>query len=389
MDSLTGVRLRRGRGAAEDRPDQAQARRMEIRRPLLADRPGRAHGRRARLRQAAPGQRAEGPNCVAVGGRAVRGEERREAGKWQGSSRCPRQRGERVTIMFSPSPHPFNFLRHWRPAQSAGGAVGGRKKMSAGSCLISVIIGVSILLISNTAPADKIPGTAYVGPQYYFTTEMDPIDLVFRSKPEQKVSTPPLERFRIPRAYIFFVPGKSRESGNKLPKKLSVNAVQIILTYPNGQPYSHTVRDYARTNGVSEATAAKKIRSRTMISRISVSKNNAYELSYLEPPRNEFAKKYEKPLGTYSGLARFKTGGSAEIYYASSDALVRKIQCWNSPEKALRNTYCKYYVVLNKRLVAWIDFVDFRVNGGIAFAEERIRVFKETICQYVRCDRKP
>jgi hypothetical protein len=272
--------------------------------------------------------------------------------------------------MFPPSPHPSKFHRQWRRLHLA-------------------VLGVFILLSSDLALADKIPGTAYVGSQYFFTTKMDVVDISLWPDLRKKAERPPVAKVKIPRAYIFYISRKPGTNRDPVPSSVDAKSVNIMLTYPDGLPYSHAIRNYRKEFDVSSWAAGKALRMLSYIAQINGVLGDAYKLSYLSVGPYNLSATEQNFLGTYLGMKRFTTGGSAEIYYASKNALIRKFKCWNSPEKARPEFYCTYWTVLNKHLIASVKFVDFRVHGGIAFAEERIRVFKETICRYVSCDRQP
>ena len=261
--------------------------------------------------------------------------------------------------------------------------------MSAGSYLISVILGVSILLISNIARADKIPRSPYIGPQYFFTTKMDPIDVALWPDLRIKADRPPVARFSLPRAYIFYVSRAADKSTKPLPQSVQARSVNIMLIYPEGIPYSHAIRDYNKKHRVSSWVAAGKLRPRLLIAKIRGVLGDAYNLSYLFPESKNTKVKRETYVGTYSGLKHYTTGGIIETFYGPETALIRKIRCGRSLAKTHPRFFCTYYVVLSNHLISEVDFVDFRVHGGVQFAEERVRAFKATICQYVRCDREP
>jgi len=94
----------------------------------------------------------------------------------------------------------------------------------------------------------------------------------------------------------------------------------------------------------------------------------------------------ETYLGEYEGLRRYTTG-STEYYYGDLGDELRKIRCMNAPEDANPVFYCEYYTVLNDRLLATVNFVDFRAHGGVEFARERMRILRRTVCPYFECDR--
>lgn len=242
---------------------------------------------------------------------------------------------------------------------------------------------------AQNAFADRIPGTSRVGPQYYFTIEMDPIEVSLWSRLPKKPGMVPIARFSLPRAYIFFVEDQSSYNPDVLPRSLDANGIDVMVTYPDGLPYSLAIRDYKKKFHVSTWEAGRNFRMRLMTARILNVVGNAYKVSYLFPEPESRKYKRETYIGMYSGYKRYRVGTSFEVFYGPETALIRKIYCNNLLENANPLFYCTYYVVFHAHLITNIDFVDFRVNGGVPFAEDRVRVFMKALCPYVACDSFP
>ena len=247
------------------------------------------------------------------------------------------------------------------------------------------VAGILIILNSNICSADKIPGTAYAGSSYYYTMKMDLIKIEFGPSLGNDAIASPIVSFQLPRAYIFFVDYNEKNNENPLTSRVRAKSVNIMLTYPNGLPYSHSIYNYKKSFRVSVSNAAKALRPFRLVAQIRGVKGSSHELAYLSPESEKTKMKRETLLGSLFGLKRYIIGDSMEVYYGSKYSLIRKIQCHRTLDKAHRRHFCRYYVILNNHLIASIDFIDFRLNGGIAFAEERVDLFVSTICRFASC----
>ncbi len=222
---------------------------------------------------------------------------------------------------------------------------------------------------------------------FYYTTDMDLVKVALVPNIGTKPKPEPLAEFEIPRAYIYLSSHYSEKHYPELPSEIETKAIYIALTYPDGLPYSIALdqqgrkKSAARREGRAVAkTSAEQLRRLLMTAEISASVPNAYQLPTFRPY------KYEKYIGNYGTLKRYSTLSFSEVYFGRPEDLIRRIRCPREPENANPMFFCDYYIVLSSRVVAKIAFVDFRANGGLSFAEERIRAFKAAVCHYVNCD---
>lgn len=243
----------------------------------------------------------------------------------------------------------------------------------------------AILCTQNSALADTVPGTAYSGPAYYFSTNMDPIEVTLRLIIRSDHSSDWFARLVIPRAYIFFASGysqkrplrsnKSAKANKILPKNIEAEQIKIMLMYPDGIPYSIALKEYAKSKSVSIRSAAKALRTKRYVVTIRATKN-AQNLPQFGPG------KFDISDGQEFGLRRFKWLRVTDRYFGTERDVFRRIDCLQSRQP---NFFCHYYLPLGSNFFAKVEFIDFRSNGGRAFANERIRVAREVMCRFVRC----
>lgn len=238
---------------------------------------------------------------------------------------------------------------------------------------------------SVVAQATNIPGMGDIPNGFYFTTDMDPVRITMPS--DKNFLGGQIVRFALPRAYIYLTNRHSEKQYRRLPSEIEADTIYIVLTYPEGLPYSIALDQLTeRSTDLGEKTKsglmspAEQLRPVRMKASISVVNRSKYDSMVFSP------RPYERYVGDYSKLKRHESLGSNEVYFGKPGDLIRKIRCPLVPEKANPVFFCDYYTVLSTHLIAQVTFVDFRANGGLGFAEERVRAFKATICSYLQCD---
>ena len=250
-----------------------------------------------------------------------------------------------------------------------------------------VVLALALLGHPGEAAADKIPGMGSAR-YYYFTEKMDPIRVTFSTMRYDEPVPKPLTTIEIPRAYIYFTPHYGQDEYETLPEEIKVSQLGILLTYPDGLPYSAAIRKYRIAHGGSPGLAGKKLRQVLIKAQIHATAKRTNNLSYLRPrDEREPGFKSVGDLGVYEGMRRFSHAGSGEVYFGDADDEIPRIECRRAPEDAHARFFCTHYTVLNDRLIAKVQFVDFRANGGIEFVRERMRAFKRIVCPIFECGR--
>ncbi|RVU38745.1 hypothetical protein EOI86_05595 [Hwanghaeella grinnelliae] len=252
--------------------------------------------------------------------------------------------------------------------------------------LVSQLALAVLLVSSSVSQATRIPGMGDIPNGFFFTTEMDLIKITM-PMPRGETEAAPLAVFNLPRAYIYLTSHHSEKQVVELPSEIEADTIFIVLTYPAGEPYSVALARLnesfvaARRNGNTDLKSpSTQLRSVLTEGAISTSKPVAYDSAIFHP------RDYEPYIGDYGTLKRHDTLGTSEVYFGKPGDLIRKIRCYRTPENAKPNFFCDYYTVLSSHVMAKVSFVDFRVNGGIRFAEERVRAFKQTVCRHMQCD---
>jgi hypothetical protein len=280
------------------------------------------------------------------------------------------------------------------------------------ACIIA-----NVLLIAPAA-ADYVPYFVSA-PFNYFSTDLSPIEVslgfgqyddtngtiksVRRDPAKGFVNGPPFAVVSIPRAYIMSaehysssrkaLPGYRHEI---LPDKIVTNRLVLAVTYPDGSPLSVSYDAFQRKRrdlsllgkDIDKIRKDKQARAIVLLAEISLSlMNNVRDKDVLS--RKIFGG--PEYVGLYEGFKQFRDRSgltdSQYFYDVGPDDIVA-IKCSGDGARTPPDFYCKYRFPLNQNIMVSMDFLDFRLHGGRAFARERIRAFKKFACPIFRCDEK-
>jgi hypothetical protein len=214
---------------------------------------------------------------------------------------------------------------------------------------------------------------------HHFSTDLAQVHITLR------YTNDPDPRHRaalgVPAAYVVFVEGLGPKDAPRLPARFGTSQVDLAMTWPDGKPLSVHARENARRDGISFAQAATALRANHM----------AVSLGYVRPDipwearvreRNRFMAEAEP----FDGLLHV-TESRRDIYFGDgrSDEFVR-IWCFLHADSR-PDHFCTTSMRVAPDIVANVDFVDFRFNGGREFVNERIRLVRATVCQFLenRC----
>jgi hypothetical protein len=274
---------------------------------------------------------------------------------------------------------------------------------------------------ASFALADNIPGS-FDAPWAYYSTDMSPIEVNFAAFFYDGVNNrnmtghfdPVTKNFVegsavataiIPRAYITaFQPYSSNRTPipgfqfDTLPDNIVGHDLIITMTYPKGLPYSivyETWPDHKPDMGLfgmgvgASKLASKKEQARALFMQATVFAtplNDARKSMLFDP---KFTIGAGKRIEDREGFQDYlQPPSSWESYFDNGADEIRKIDCVDPTERALPDNFCSYTFPLNSKLVAKLDFIDFRLNGGREFARDRIRAFKKVMCPVFHCDEK-
>jgi len=216
-------------------------------------------------------------------------------------------------------------------------------------------------------------------------------------KTKDFVESGPTRTIKIPRAYINsalpytrkFIWGNPAAGHNYLPDKLFANSLRLLLSYPDGIPYtilSRQMPDMTQplTGNTKFATSAHDQKRLLQIhAAIRVLPNGlAHKTGYRSSghyPGSRFDK------GVVGNFRRYVSSGKEYLYDDQAKQDVFRISCGLN-EKSRPLKFCEYSLALNANISVVLTFVDYRFHGGIPFVRERVRVFKKVMCPIFECD---
>ncbi|UWU85205.1 hypothetical protein N2605_01735 [Bradyrhizobium yuanmingense] len=243
------------------------------------------------------------------------------------------------------------------------------------------ILAAAIVLASyglDFARADDVPNQ--VPADYmHFSLDMTPMRISLVNDVVGKANFPDLI---VPRAFVVFVNRAPPSSKGPLPSQLSSNEVELVFVDGSGEPWSVAVAERSRRDGLDRATAGQRMRAEETI--VQIHPSQMPTAAYADATRaNVLRSAPKRQNDDFEGLAHYKGVASYSNYMGEPADEFFSVQC----EGRLHPVFlCKYMMSITEGVVARVSFVDFRLNGGRAYANRRLRFVREVVCRYLtRC----
>lgn len=213
---------------------------------------------------------------------------------------------------------------------------------------------------------------------HFSSLDMTPVRISLVNDVVGKANFPDLV---VPQAYIYFVNGVLPSQG-PLPSRLSSNDVKLMFVDGTGDAWTVAVAERARRDGIDPATAGRRMRAEETIVQINPSKiSNA---AYADAMRDDVPRSAPKRQDDdFEGLAHYRGVSSFSYYVGGSGDEFFSARC----QEALNPVFqCNYTMSITEGVVGSATFVDFRLFGGRAYANRRLRFVREVVCRYLtRC----
>lgn len=226
--------------------------------------------------------------------------------------------------------------------------------------------------------ADDVPSVGRAD-YLHFSLDMTPIRIGLVNDVIGKANFPDLV---VPRAYVVFVNSAPHSSQGPLPPELSSNEVELVFADGSGEAWTVAVAERARRDRIDQSTAGYRMRAEQTSVQIRPSKiaNEAYAA---EARANVMRSAPNRQEDSFEGLAHYRGVASYSNYIGGSDDQFFSAQC----EGRLNPVFlCSYTISITEGVVALVKFVDFRLYGGRAYANRRLRFAREVVCRYLtRC----
>lgn len=229
------------------------------------------------------------------------------------------------------------------------------------------------LLLAIPARAERIPGFGSM-PMFRFSRDPTPMRIVFTHPEATTGSFPALV---IPRAYVFYALDPPDVSA-PLGPVVEVTQVGLNFMDGSGEPYSTAFVAYRGKHGLGEDRAAADLRPQVYDVRLSAT-TNPDQGRDLRAGR-DFA---WGARDDFEGLKGIRGLGTATYYIGADTDEFWTAKCYNPANPVF---LCSFDFLITPGISAVITFSDFRVRGGRAEANRRLRFAREVVCRYLeRC----
>ena len=212
---------------------------------------------------------------------------------------------------------------------------------------------VALFCSSSLAGADTVPGLGSL-PIYRFSLDSTPVRVVFFANTE-----PPLR--------------------GTVPPVMETDQVGLFFVDGTGEAWTIAVEARAQRDGTGRETAAGRMRAEGYMVDLSPTTNRNQAADERASVRRRPVR--DEPV---EGLEHYRSPPTSYSYFVGDDTdAFWSAQC-SSPPRAVY--LCSYRMPITEGVVASVSFVDFRLHGGRAEANRRLRFAREVICRYLeRC----
>jgi hypothetical protein len=184
-----------------------------------------------------------------------------------------------------------------------------------------------------------------------------------------------------------------------LPNEVFCNKISFVMNYATGEEW--TGSEMLKRDNFEKFLRERPKPDPLIFGKVPEDETNVDFERYFEIKADVFVRKnqgkFEYPEGSvmrrnkigYSdGFSVYRPANSSWTGYfddQASDGL-GYVLCVNPPDRMTPRAFCKATIVINDRLIAEVDFIDFRLHGGRAFLQERVRAFKKHMCPILKCN---
>jgi hypothetical protein len=229
---------------------------------------------------------------------------------------------------------------------------------------------------ADAARADEVPNLGRAE-YFHFSLDTTPIRISLVNDAVGKANFPDLV---VPRAYVVFVESAPHSDKGPLPSLLKSDDVQLMFVDGSGEAWSVAVAERARRDGIDRTSAGNRMRAEETVVQIKTSAH----ADFAEFARaNVMRSAPNRQDDSFEGLVHYRGVASYSNYIGGSDDEFFSTRC----EAKLNPAFlCKYTMSITEGVVAYVSFADFRLYGGRAYANRRLRFVREVVCRYLtRC----
>jgi hypothetical protein len=199
--------------------------------------------------------------------------------------------------------------------------------------------------------------------------------------PDTARRRPVVATARIPRAYIYFASPYRQPDYPVVPDEIWTTQLDLMLVYPDGEPYSVTWNRLREEGGLSNDAATRHLRPLHSFVQLNTS---TLEYATNMTPHEAGARQVESSM---DGVSEFRHSDSGPIFFRiPGNESIRIIKCRVGIERSHPTFFCEYQIRLSADMIASAHFLDFRLHGGPEFANNRVEHIRDVLCGFVPCD---
>lgn len=212
---------------------------------------------------------------------------------------------------------------------------------------------------------------------HFSSLDMTPIRISLVHKVAGKADVPDLV---VPRAYVYWVSNFPTSQG-PLPSQFSSDDVELKFVDGTGEAWTVAAAERALREGIDAETAAHRMRAEETM--VQIHPSSTPTAAFADAQRNVMGAAPHRQDDSFEGLAHYRGVSNWSYYVGESSDEFFSARC----EGRLHPVYlCNYSMSITEGVVAHVAFVDFRLYGGRAYANRRLRFVREVVCRYLtRC----
>ncbi|MGW1421015.1 hypothetical protein ACWAT4_12990 [Bradyrhizobium manausense] len=212
---------------------------------------------------------------------------------------------------------------------------------------------------------------------HFSSLDMTPVRISLVHKVAGKADFPDLV---VPRAYVYWV-NNFLPSEGPLPSQFSSDHLELKFVDGTGEAWTVAAAERGRREGIDADTAAHRMRAEETM--VEISPSSVPTAAFANATRNVSGPAPHRQDDSFEGLAHYRGVSSWSYYVGESSDEFFTARC----EGRLHPVYfCSYSTSITEGVVAQVRFVDFRLYGGRAYANRRLRFARQVVCRYLtRC----
>jgi hypothetical protein len=220
-------------------------------------------------------------------------------------------------------------------------------------------------------------------PDWAYSRDMTSLELSIAAQIGADGTSQPA-RVHIPRAYVVLIPGYEHVA-MPYPTQVDTVTVAIAMTHPSGRPLSVAAAERAESDMTELSQALDALRTQTGIVVLTgVAAGYPWERSIVGPgPFVAGRREYDGLMRDYTSAMERGGRNRGFVSYRGEPGVDEFVVIWcGFGESPSPDRTCRVAFRVGRTLAAMLTTPEIRFPGGRAFANERARAARATICRF-------